>query len=208
MRGVTSSQECASGKVLIEELGDSQFFVAGSPAMRNIYRQFRLLADSGIVVVILGECGIGNEVIANLIHENSQRSRHRFLKLNCAAIPCDLLESESSGHLRGAFTGAIRDRAGKFEQAHRGTQMLDEIGEVPEHTLSRSALQDLAAPDHTPAAQRDPSVRADCSRRAKLGNNSRWTDRHSVKDPHAWHAGPSHSATPALICRESIRSVP
>ena len=176
--------------------------------MRNIHSQVRLLADSDVAVLILGESGTRKEVIASLIHETSQRSRHRFLKLNCAAVPCDMLQSKSSGHLRGAFTGAIRDRAGKFEQAHRGTLMLDEIGEVPEHKLSRSALQDLAAPDHTPAAQRDPSVRADCSRRAKLGNNSRWTDRHSIKDPHAWHAGPSHSATPALICRESIRNVP
>ncbi len=130
VRGLTSNQDCTSGKVFIEELGDSQFFLAASPTMRNIHRQVRLLADSDVPVLILGESGTGKEVIANLIHEYSQRSRHRFLKLNCAAVPCDLLESELFGHLRGAFTGAIRDRAGKFEQAHRGTLLLDEIGEM------------------------------------------------------------------------------
>ena len=71
--------------------------------MRNIHRQVRLLADSDVAVLILGESGTRKDVIASLIHEYSQRSRHRFLKLNCAAVPCDLLESESFGHLRGGL---------------------------------------------------------------------------------------------------------
>jgi two-component system response regulator AtoC len=134
--GASSLEPKASGgnsapsKFCIEELEDNQFFLAASPAMFNIYRQIKLLADSDVPVLILGESGTGKEVIANLIHKHSQRARHRFLKLNCAAVPYDLLESELFGHQRGAFTGAIKDRAGKFEQAHKGTLLLDEIGEM------------------------------------------------------------------------------
>lgn len=122
--------EEVSCKVCMEELDDNQYFLAASPAMLSIYRQVKLLADSDVPVLILGESGTGKEVIANLIHKHSQRSRHKFLKLNCAAVPYDLLESELFGHQRGAFTGAIKDRAGKFEQANRGTLLLDEIGEM------------------------------------------------------------------------------
>lgn len=115
---------------VLEELGDERFFLASSPAMLNIYRQVKLLADSDVPVLILGESGTGKEVIAHLIHQYSQRARHKFLKVNCAALPADLLESELFGHQKGAFTGAIKDRAGKFEQADRGTLLLDEIGEM------------------------------------------------------------------------------
>ncbi|MFZ0747352.1 MAG: sigma-54 dependent transcriptional regulator, partial [Terracidiphilus sp.] len=134
------SVETAGGKAAIpadmpalphlEELGENQFFLAASPSMLNIYRQVKLLADSDVPVLILGESGTGKEVIAHLIHKHSQRSRHKFLKVNCAALPADLLESELFGHQRGAFTGAIKDRAGKFEQANHGTLLLDEIGEM------------------------------------------------------------------------------
>jgi two-component system, NtrC family, response regulator AtoC len=114
----------------LEELGENQYFLAASPAMLNIYRQVKLLADSDVPVLILGESGTGKEVIAHLIHKHSQRSRHKFLKVNCAALPAELLESELFGHQRGAFTGAIKDRPGKFEQANHGTLLLDEIGEM------------------------------------------------------------------------------
>jgi len=114
----------------LEELGENQFFLAASPAMLNILRQVKLLADSDVPVLILGESGTGKEVIAHLIHKHSQRSRHKFLKVNCAALPADLLESELFGHQKGAFTGAIKDRQGKFEQANHGTLLLDEIGEM------------------------------------------------------------------------------
>lgn len=114
----------------LEELGDGNFFLAASPRMLEIHRQVKLLADIDVNVLILGESGTGKEVIAQLIHKNSRRSRERFLKVNCAALPQDLLESELFGHCQGAFTGAINDRPGKFEQAHRGTLLLDEIGEI------------------------------------------------------------------------------
>ncbi len=114
----------------VEDLGGSNFFLAASPQMLEIRRQVKLLADIDVNVLILGESGTGKEVIAQLIHKNSRRSRERFLKVNCAALPADLLESELFGHRQGAFTGAISDRAGKFEQANRGTLLLDEIGEI------------------------------------------------------------------------------
>jgi two-component system, NtrC family, response regulator AtoC len=114
----------------IEELGGNNFFLAASPQMLEIHRQVKLLADIDVNVLILGESGTGKEVIAQLIHNNSRRARERFLKMNCAAVPADLLESELFGHRQGAFTGAINDRQGKFEQANRGTLLLDEIGEI------------------------------------------------------------------------------
>jgi two-component system, NtrC family, response regulator AtoC len=114
----------------LEDLGGSNFFLAASPQMLEIHRRVKLLADIDVNVLILGDSGTGKEVIAQLIHKNSQRSREKFLKVNCAALPADLLESELFGHRRGAFTGAIDDRAGKFEQANRGTLLLDEIGEI------------------------------------------------------------------------------
>ncbi len=114
----------------IEELAEGSFFLSASPKMLEIYRQVKLLADADVNVLILGESGTGKEIIARLIHKHSQRSQRRFLKVNCAALPADLLESELFGHKQGAFTGAIKDRPGKFEQANGGTLLLDEIGEM------------------------------------------------------------------------------
>jgi len=114
----------------IEELGENRYFLAASPAMLEIHRQAMLLADVDVPVLILGESGTGKEVIARLIHKYSRRSRKDLLNVNCAALPSELLESELFGHEQGAFTGAIKNRAGRFEQADRGTLLLDEIGEI------------------------------------------------------------------------------
>lgn len=114
----------------LEELGENRFFLAASPQMLEIHRQVKLLADVDVPVLILGESGTGKEVIAHLIHKYSRRSGEKFLNVNCAALPTELLESELFGHRQGAFTGALKDRAGKFEQANRGTLLLDEIGEI------------------------------------------------------------------------------
>jgi DNA-binding NtrC family response regulator len=114
----------------IEELGGDSFFLAASPKMLEIHRQVKLLAETDVNVLILGESGTGKEVIAQLIHRSSQRANEKFLKVNCAALPADLLESELFGHRQGAFTGAIKDQPGKFEQANGGTLLLDEIGEI------------------------------------------------------------------------------
>jgi DNA-binding NtrC family response regulator len=122
--------DSASVAPYLEELDGGSFFLAASPAMLEIHRQVKLLADADVNVLILGESGTGKEVIAQLIHASSQRHREKFLKVNCAALPAELMESELFGHRQGAFTGAVKDHQGKFEQAHGGTLLLDEIGEL------------------------------------------------------------------------------
>jgi DNA-binding NtrC family response regulator len=115
----------------IEDLGDDVFFVCGSAPMRKIRSQAKLVANVDIPVLILGESGVGKEVIAKMIHKYSPRAHRTFLKVNCAAVPADLLESELFGYEPGAFTGATHAKPGKFELCNKGTIMLDEIGEMP-----------------------------------------------------------------------------
>jgi two-component system response regulator AtoC len=115
----------------IEDLGDDVFFVCGSAPMRKIRSQAKLVANVDIPVLILGESGVGKEVIAKMIHKYSPRSHRTFLKVNCAAVPADLLESELFGYEPGAFTGATHAKPGKFELCNKGTILLDEIGEMP-----------------------------------------------------------------------------
>ncbi len=115
----------------VDELGDELFFLAASPAMRRIRAQAALVANVDIPVLLLGESGTGKEVLARLIHKLSSRARRTFLKVNCAALPADLLESELFGYEPGAFTGAQHSKPGKFELCDKGTFLLDEIGEMP-----------------------------------------------------------------------------
>jgi DNA-binding NtrC family response regulator len=115
----------------VEELFDDVFFVAASPAMRKIRSQAALVANVDIPVLLLGESGTGKEVLARLIHKLSPRAHRTFLKVNCAAVPADLLESELFGYDAGAFTGATHSKPGKFELCNKGTILLDEIGEMP-----------------------------------------------------------------------------
>jgi two-component system response regulator AtoC len=107
------------------------FFVAASPAMKKIRSQAALVANVDIPVLLLGESGTGKEVLARLIHKLSPRAHRTFLKVNCAAVPADLLESELFGYEAGAFTGATHAKPGKFELCNKGTILLDEIGEMP-----------------------------------------------------------------------------
>src|SRR5271157_2244311 len=115
----------------IEELCGDVFFVAASPAMKKIRSQAALVANVDIPVLLLGESGTGKEVLARLIHKLSPRAHRTFLKVNCAAVPADLLESELFGYEAGAFTGATHAKPGKFELCNKGTILLDEIGEMP-----------------------------------------------------------------------------
>jgi len=115
----------------VEELYDDVFFVAASPAMRKIRSQAALVANVDIPVLMLGESGTGKEVVARLVHKLSPRAHRMFLKVNCAAVPADLLESELFGYEAGAFTGATHPKPGKFELCNKGTILLDEIGEMP-----------------------------------------------------------------------------
>jgi two-component system, NtrC family, response regulator AtoC len=101
-----------------------------SPAMRQVALIIEQVADSDVTVLIRGESGVGKELVARAIHQRSTRRQRPFVKVNCAALPAELLESELFGHEKGAFTGAATTRIGKFEQAHTGTIFLDEIGEM------------------------------------------------------------------------------
>ena len=107
--------------------------VANSPTMMEIFETIKKVADYKTTVLLYGESGTGKELIARAIHHNSIRRNQRFVAINCGAIPENLLESELFGHRRGAFTDATRDKKGLFEEAHKGTILLDEIGELPVH---------------------------------------------------------------------------
>jgi DNA-binding NtrC family response regulator len=116
---------------LVEELGGGSFFLTASQSMRTIREHIGSIAGVNVPVLLLGESGTGKEVIALMIHKLSSRSHRKFLKVNCAAIPEDLLESELFGYEAGAFTGANTSKPGKFELCDHGTILLDEIGEMP-----------------------------------------------------------------------------
>src|SRR6202142_3751774 len=117
-----SSELCVSGMPPI---------VGRSAALRRVLRMVRIVAPTNATVLINGETGTGKELIAEAIHECSDRSNGPFVKVNCAAIPEGLLESELFGHERGAYTGAVTRGIGRFERANRGTLFLDEIGDLP-----------------------------------------------------------------------------
>jgi formate hydrogenlyase transcriptional activator len=112
---------------------DRQFdhIVGNSPALESVLLEVRRVAPTDSTVLVLGETGTGKELIAHAIHNLSARCGRPFVKLNCAAIPFDLLESELFGHEKGAFTGAISQKVGRFEMADTGTLFLDEIGDLP-----------------------------------------------------------------------------
>ena len=105
--------------------------IGSSAALKSVLAQVELVAPTDSTVLVLGETGTGKELIARAIHNASARSGRPFVKLNCAAIPFDLLESELFGHERGAFTGAIAQKIGRFELADTGTLFLDEVGDIP-----------------------------------------------------------------------------
>ncbi len=115
----------------VEQLSGELCFVAASSVTQKIRAQAELLANIDVPVLIVGESGTGKEVAARLIHKLSSRADHVLLKVNCAALPGELLESELFGHERGAFTGALKKKHGKFELCNKGTILLDEIAEMP-----------------------------------------------------------------------------
>lgn len=118
-------------RMLKKALADRHSFIGSGPkyeAMQNLVKE---VAPSKATVLIMGESGVGKEVLARTIHLNSPRNMAPFVKINCAALPDNLIESELFGHEKGAFTGALRTKKGKFELANQGTLLLDEIGEMP-----------------------------------------------------------------------------
>lgn len=115
----------------------SDRLIGTGPAMQSICKQIGRIAPQDVNVLILGESGTGKELVARAIYQHSRRNLAPFLAINCAAIPENLLESELFGHERGAFTGADRQRVGKFEQCHKGTIFLDEVGDMPQSTQAK-----------------------------------------------------------------------
>ncbi len=138
--------QLAQEKVYLEDeiRTEHQFeqIIGQSKTLKAILKQIETVAPTDSTVLIYGETGTGKELVARAVHELSRRRLGTFVKLNCAAIPTGLLESEMFGHEKGAFTGAIAQRIGRFELAHRGTMFLDEVGEIP-HELQTKLLRVL-----------------------------------------------------------------
>src|SRR5262245_1701164 len=114
-----------------EVRGNYRDLLGDSPALKKVLAQIEMVAPTGAGVLILGESGTGKELVARAIHDRSPRHAAALVRVNCASVPRELFESEFFGHVRGAFTGAVKDRVGRFELADGGTLFLDEIGEVP-----------------------------------------------------------------------------
>ena len=124
----------AENLILRRELAESQSYgtiIGESHPIKTVISQIELVAPTDANVLIHGESGTGKELVAREIHRHSQRKEKPMIKVNCATIPKDLYESEFFGHVKGAFTGAVKDRIGRFEAADGGTIFLDEIGEIP-----------------------------------------------------------------------------
>lgn len=137
----------AENQRLRDELADRHGpLIGGSPAMQEVYRLIRRAGPTDATILITGESGTGKELVARAIHEASPRGGRPFMALNCSALPGDLVESELFGHAKGAFTGADRDREGRFEAADRGTLFLDEVGDLapPAQAKLLRALEERA----------------------------------------------------------------
>lgn len=146
----------------IEQIDDELFFVAACPAMRKLRSQAELLAQVNVPLLILGESGSGKETVARLIHKLSVRSSFRFLKVNCSALPGDLLESELFGYERSTSNGAARPKTGKLDLCDRGTIFLNAITEMPQELQAKllHLLQDKQSPKagHEPASKSDVRI--------------------------------------------------
>jgi len=124
-------------RTLVRALDVRYEMVGSSPALRKVQEAIKRAAPTNATVLILGESGVGKELVARAIHRNSLRAKERFVQVNCAAIPEELIESELFGHEKGSFTGAAEKQIGKFEQADRGTIFLDEVGDMSQKTQAK-----------------------------------------------------------------------
>jgi len=136
-RAESFSSEQKSDKQVEEAPFVSQEIIGEAPAMQEVFRAIGRLSNSNITVLINGESGTGKELVAQALHKHSPRKDEKFIALNMAAIPRDLIESELFGHEKGSFTGASQRREGRFEQANGGTLFLDEIGDMPGEAQTR-----------------------------------------------------------------------
>lgn len=138
---------------IVEPIDAGRVFFTASPAMHDVRRQIEQVAAINAPVLLVGESGTGKELVARLIHKRSARASHDFLKVNCAALPAEPLESELFGHNAGAFPGATSARPGKFEAADSGTLLLEDIGGIPMssqprllHAMQEGEFARLGAP--------------------------------------------------------------
>jgi PAS domain S-box-containing protein len=132
--GVVSFRDITLWEQIRDELDNSSDFfgiVGKNKLMKEMYELIREISDTDVTILIQGESGTGKEMIANAVQASSLRARKPFIKVNCSVFPPQLLASELFGHVKGAFTGAIKDRVGRFELANNGTLFLDEVGEMP-----------------------------------------------------------------------------
>ncbi len=130
-RALEHERQIQGLNVRTEQVSGYRGMVGKDPKIQVIYKLIQDVAPTDATVLIQGESGTGKEMVARALHEESPRSGHPFVLINCAAYPATLLESELFGHEKGAFTGAVERKIGKFEQAGGGTVFLDEIGEIP-----------------------------------------------------------------------------
>ena len=154
------NQQAASLRNALATMTGGEAPVFQSPSMKTIVRDLEKVAPSDVAILITGESGTGKEVIADLIHALSLRSKGPLIKINCAALPRELIESELFGSVKGAFTGANVDREGLFKQAEGGTLLLDEISEMPVDTQSK-LLRVLQEKEVRPVGGRT-SYKSDC----------------------------------------------
>ena len=138
LRNVLRQSELSTENRDLKVAMESRYELVGqSPGLRNVLEAVTRAAPTNATVLLLGESGVGKELVARTIHRNSPRSGQRFVQVNCAAIPEELIESELFGHEKGSFTGATEKQVGKFEQADRGTIFLDEIGDMSQKTQAK-----------------------------------------------------------------------
>ncbi len=145
LRNAFATRQLTEENERLRETIESRYEIVGrSFCIRALLERIERVAATSARVLITGENGTGKELVARAIHRGSQRARKPFVEVNCAAIPGELIESELFGHVKGSFTGAISDRAGKFEQAHDGTLFLDEIGDMSQNAQAKvlRVLQD------------------------------------------------------------------
>ena len=138
IRNVLDQSRLRDENRTLKRAAEARYQMVGeSPALRRVGDAVKRAAPTNATVLLLGESGVGKELVARAIHRNSLRSRERFIQVNCAAIPEELIESELFGHEKGSFTGATEKQIGKFEQADRGTIFLDEVGDMSPKTQAK-----------------------------------------------------------------------
>jgi two-component system nitrogen regulation response regulator NtrX len=138
LRNVLTQSELRSENRELKLAMESKYEIVGqSPSLKGVLDSVRRAAPTNATVLLLGESGVGKELVARTIHRNSPRASQRFIQVNCAAIPEELIESELFGHEKGSFTGATEKQVGKFEQADRGTIFLDEVGDMSPKTQAK-----------------------------------------------------------------------